>query len=203
MDAQRDPQLNRNLAALIGSRICHDLISPVGAISNGLELLTLSGTPSGPEMHLLRSSADHANARLRFFRVAFGLSSDGQMMAEGDICTILGDVFTGNIAVGWQLQGALDRPLVQAVFLALLCAETALPYGGRITIGGQADAIALTARGERLAVEGDHWHILTRRNAPGDLSAALVQFALLPEVLAKLRRDAAVDRAQDTVTLRF
>ncbi len=203
MDAQFDPQLNRNLAALIGSRICHDLISPVGAISNGLEMLTLTGTPSGPEMHLLQSSADHANARLRFFRVAFGLSSDGQIMTEDDVCAILSDVFTGNIAVDWQLQGVLDRPLVQAVFLALLCVETALPYGGRITLSGQADTVTLTAQGERLACEGDHWHILTQRNAPGDLSAALVQFALLPEVLAKLQRNATIDRTPNTVTLRI
>lgn len=203
MDAQGNPQLNRNLAALVGSRICHDLISPVGAISNGLELLTLTGAPNGPEMHLLQSSADHANARLRFFRVAFGLSSDGQMMNQADITAILGDVFTGNIAVDWQIQGALGRPLAQAAFLALMCLEVALPHGGQITIGGAPEEITLTARGERLNAEDDHWHILTQHHAPGDLSAARVQFALLPEVLSKLRRNLAVERSAHSVRLQF
>ncbi|UXX83870.1 histidine phosphotransferase family protein [Roseovarius pelagicus] len=203
MTTKSDSQLNPDLAALIGSRICHDLISPVGAISNGLELLTLAGTPSGPEMNLLRSSADYANARLRFFRVAFGLTGKGQTMPTGDVSTILDDVFTGNISIDWRLRGALDRPLAQASFLALMCTETALPYGGHITISGAPDAICLVAEGERLSVSARHWDDLAKRRPPGELSAALVQFALLPEILTKLHRRPTVFRAKNTTSLQF
>ena len=57
---------------LIGSRICHDLISPLGAIGNGVELLTMSGMTEVPEMTLISESVENANARIRFFRIAFG-----------------------------------------------------------------------------------------------------------------------------------
>ena len=65
-----------NIAALIGSRICHDLISPIGAINNGLELLEMTGTSSGPEMELISESVGNASARIRFFRIAYGAASD-------------------------------------------------------------------------------------------------------------------------------
>ena len=52
-----------DLAALLGSRICHDLISPIGAIGNGLELLMMDPGTHGPEMSLISESVGHANAR--------------------------------------------------------------------------------------------------------------------------------------------
>ncbi len=62
-----------DLVALIGSRICHDLISPIGAIGNGIELIGLSGAGAGPEMALISESVTNAQARIRFYyRVAFG-----------------------------------------------------------------------------------------------------------------------------------
>ena len=64
--------LREDLTALVGSRICHDLISPLGAIGNGLELLQLSGLPQGPEWALIAESVENASARIRFFRIAYG-----------------------------------------------------------------------------------------------------------------------------------
>ena len=69
---------NANLAALVGSRICHDLISPIGAINNGLELLGMSGDMSGPELELISDSVANANARIRFFRIAFGAAANSR-----------------------------------------------------------------------------------------------------------------------------
>ena len=58
-----------DIAALVGSRICHDLISPIGAIGNGVELIGLTENTSSPELALISESVDNANARIRFFRV--------------------------------------------------------------------------------------------------------------------------------------
>ena len=58
-------QRNLNLSALIGSRICHDLISPIGAINNGLELLGMTTRQAGPEMALISESVENAAARIR------------------------------------------------------------------------------------------------------------------------------------------
>jgi histidine phosphotransferase ChpT len=74
-----------DLAALIGSRICHDLISPIGAIGNGVELLMLDGAGHGPEMALIAQSVTHANARIRFFRVAYGIASTDQRIARTEV----------------------------------------------------------------------------------------------------------------------
>ncbi len=64
MSSDDTPQ-SPDLAALIGSRICHDLISPIGAIGNGLELLSMAGA-GGPEVALISDSVSNANARIRF-----------------------------------------------------------------------------------------------------------------------------------------
>lgn len=197
-------QPNRNFGALIGSRICHDLISPVGAISNGLELLGLAGVPDGPEMALVADSAAHANARLRFFRVAFGLSSDAQNMGAREIRSILGDVYTGKVSCDWQIDDGLPRRVVQAAFLALLCGEQATPFGGAMTVTQAGDAITMTVTGNKLTPKPEHWAWLTGEQ-PGnldDLPAAQVQFALLADLLTDLGRQAIVSLA-DPVTLEF
>lgn len=193
-----------NLSALIGSRICHDLISPVGAIANGLELLSFAGVPEGPEMSLVADSAAHATARLRFFRVAFGMAGDEQSMASDEIRSILADVYTARLSCDWQVEGALPRKLAQAAFLAILCAEEAAPFGGSVQISGVAETLHFEVTGERLAPQPAHWAWLTD---PGirdlaELPAQQVQFALLPGLLADLDRRAQVSLDGD-VTLSF
>ncbi len=196
---------NRNLGALIGSRICHDLISPVGAISNGLELLGLAGVPDGPEMALVADSAAHANARLRFFRVAFGLSSDTQSMGEREMRGIVSDVYTGKLACDWQVSVPLPRRMAQAAFLALLCADEAAPFGGKVTISGDHTALRMCVTGERLAPRAEHWAWLIggAHGSLDDLPAAQVQFALLPDLLAELGRRPQVALGDGAVTLDF
>ena len=65
-----------DLVALVGSRLCHDLISPLGAIGNGVELLTMTATTLSPELQLITESVAAANARIKFFRLAFGRAGE-------------------------------------------------------------------------------------------------------------------------------
>lgn len=97
---------NLNLAALIGSRICHDLISPIGAINNGLELLGMTAPTEGPEFELISQSVGNASARIRFFRIAYGAASV-QLVGRAEIVSILADVMGG---AGWKWLG--DRWMV-------------------------------------------------------------------------------------------
>ena len=80
-----------DLAALIGSRICHDLISPIGAIGNGVELLMMDGAAQTPELALIAESVANANARIRFFRLAFGANAAHQKIARSEILSILAE----------------------------------------------------------------------------------------------------------------
>ena len=80
-----------DLTGLIGSRICHDLISPIGAIGNGLELLEMR-IGSSEELALVSESCRNANARIRFFRIAFGAAGAGQTIPGQDIASILAEM---------------------------------------------------------------------------------------------------------------
>ena len=79
-----------NIAALIGSRICHDLISPIGAIGNGVEILTMSASVgSSPELGLIADSVHHTNARIRFFRIAYGAASMDNVIGRQEVISVL------------------------------------------------------------------------------------------------------------------
>ena len=104
-----------DLAALVGSRICHDLISPLGAIGNGVELLGMTGVPDGPEMDLIAESVGNANARIRFFRIAFGAAAADQRIGAGrNRLDPRGRSRDGRIAYRWQAEGDVERRDVAA-----------------------------------------------------------------------------------------
>ncbi|WP_112311216.1 histidine phosphotransferase family protein [Pseudogemmobacter bohemicus] len=122
-----------DLAALIGSRICHDLISPIGAIGNGVELMMMDRSAASPELALIAESVESANARIRFFRVAFGLAGADQRIARSEVTGILTAMSRGGrLKLDWSSGTDLDRRDVKLAFLLLQCLETALPYGGSI-----------------------------------------------------------------------
>ena len=98
------------LAALLCSRVCHDLISPVGAIVNGLEVLDDNPKPEDREfaLDLIRKSAKTASARLQFCRLAFGAAgSAGAQIDLGDAQTMArGHIEDGKITITWNLPRA-------------------------------------------------------------------------------------------------
>src|SRR5262249_57521797 len=95
------------LAALLCSRVCHDLISPVGAIVNGLEVLDDNPKPEDRDfaLDLIRKSAKTASARLQFCRLAFGAAgSSGAQIDLGDALSVAkGHVEDGKSTTTWNL----------------------------------------------------------------------------------------------------
>jgi histidine phosphotransferase ChpT len=85
-----------DLSALIGSRICHDLISPIGAIGNGVELMLMDGGAKSPELALISESVANANARIRFFRIAFGAAGGDTRIARTEVHTVLTEITKGS-----------------------------------------------------------------------------------------------------------
>ena len=180
------PHPSDKIASLIGSRICHDLISPVGAVANGLELMELSGQPQSPELSLVAESAAHASARIQLFRLAFGEAAPGQTVAGHDVAGIVDIVYRpGRVAVTWDAPGEYPRWQAKAALLALMCAELTLAGGGRIGVTQARDRWRIGAMGARLTPDPDLWNILTGAPAPEGVTPAAVQFVLLPQVLAK------------------
>ena len=194
---------NLQFAALVGSRICHDLISPIGAINNGMELLSMSGLPPSPEMALIAQSVDAANARLRFFRIAYGAPNDAQLLGQSEITSILRDITEDSrLSLHWKSTENHTRSEVQLVFLAIQCAEQALPYGGEIAIHFENARWRLELNAERFTLDPVLWSTLEiSGTAETDIIPAHVQFLLLPLYAAEKSRKVQVIQSETKITL--
>ena len=193
-----------DLAALLGSRICHDLISPIGAIGNGVELLMMDGSTRGPEIALISESVANANARIRFFRIAFGAASADQRIGRAEVTSILSDLTrSGRLVIDWQSPPDLPRPAAKLAFLLIQCLESALAFGGRITVVAGATGWTLTGQAPRMKVDADLWRLLSNRNAPPAITAAQVHFALVPEALRRHQRALTIAITETEISLTF
>ncbi|SEN26042.1 histidine phosphotransferase ChpT [Loktanella fryxellensis] len=197
--------MTNDLATLVGSRICHDLISPIGAIGNGVELMSLSQPGDcDAEMALIATSAAHASARIRFFRVAFGAASPGQSIATRDVLRLLSDHARGSrITYDWQPAGDLTRDEVRIAFLLMMCLEQAMAQGGKITVSRTSGHWTVGGHAPRLRLDVALWDALARPGTMVDVTAAQVQFALLSQITAQSDTALQVLLADNTVVVRF
>jgi histidine phosphotransferase ChpT len=145
------------LAALISSRICHDVISPVGAIANGLEMLDEEQDESMREqtMDLIRKSARQASAKLQFARLAFGAAgSAGAEIDLRDAERVARDfVQGGKHTLSWQGPPVtLPKNKVKLLLNLLALGVVALPRGGTVNVEikgeGPEVAFRVLAQGE-------------------------------------------------------
>jgi histidine phosphotransferase ChpT len=135
-----------DLAALLCSRVCHDVISPVGAIVNGLEVLDEEKDESMREFaqDLIRKSARQASARLQFARIAFGAAgSAGSAIDTGDAEQVArGFIQDDKVKLDWQGPRLLmPKNKVKLLLNLLVVATTTIPRGGQLasTIEGDAE----------------------------------------------------------------
>lgn len=144
------------LAALLCSRVCHDLISPVGAIVNGLEVLDDDPKPDDREfaLDLIRKSAKTASARLQFCRLAFGAAgSAGAQIDLGDAQNMAkGHLEDGKITIAWNLPRLLlPKNRVKLLLNMLVIAQQTIPRGGTLAVDpvgeGEAMSFQVTAAG--------------------------------------------------------
>lgn len=188
------------LAALVGSRICHDLISPVGAIGNGLELMQMGGG-DGPEMALVADSLANAQARIRFFRVAFGAAGD-EPVAEAELRRIFADLSgAARQQVEWAVAGPVTRAEARLAFLAIMCLESALPFGGTITVTRDDGSWRIAGQSQKLLIDETLWEALNRPGA--EVAPAEVQFALLPLLLEEQGQRPRTRIGPEEIVIRF
>ncbi|MFD1159413.1 histidine phosphotransferase family protein [Roseovarius aestuarii] len=193
-----------NVAALIGSRICHDLISPVGAVTNGLELLAMSGVGDSPELSLVNSSAADASARIKLFRLAFGTASEGQTTGGDELQRVLSDHYDdGRINIEWQPDGDLPRKLAKAVVLAVMCVEQSLPFGGNLQIKKSGDTWSVLGTSDRIRERTDLWSGLRGETSLDDVAPADVQYPLLHVLLNAMDRPCNVATSENEVCVSF
>jgi histidine phosphotransferase ChpT len=139
------------LAALLCSRVCHDLISPVGAIVNGLEVLDDNPKPEDREfaLDLIRKSARTASARLQFCRLAFGAAgSAGAQIDLGDAQNMArGHIEDAKTSIAWNLPRLLlPKNRVKLLLNMMVIAQQTIPRGGVLTVNPIGDGETMSFR---------------------------------------------------------
>ena len=195
------PQLAAlDLAALLCSRVCHDLISPVGAIVNGLEVLEEEkdeGTKTFA-LDLIKKSAATASAKLQFCRIAFGAAgSAGAQIDTGDAEKISrGFLEDEKTKIAWNLPRALlAKNRVKLLLNLLLIAGQTIPRGGQLTIdplgSGDTMGFKITAAGANAKIQPAAAALLSGESGGEALDAHRIQ----PFYAALLAKDCGVKPA--------
>ena len=134
-------------AALLVSRVCHDLIGPLGAVVNGMEVLEDERDPGmrADAIKLVTMSADQALARIQFMRIAFGAAgSAGAELDLGEIGRLTSGLLQGGkIQLAWNAQRLYwPKDWAKLLMNATLLAADCLPRGGLVTVETGSDALA-------------------------------------------------------------
>jgi len=200
------PSDEPHLAAALGSRICHDLASPLGAVMAGLELLEMGGAGDGAaERALMRESLDGARATLEVARLAFGQAGAGERRTTAALRETLAAHLAARprLALDWALEeGALARGEAQRLLLAALCALHALPRGGTLRIAREGRACTLAAQGA-IGAEPTLWQGLAGRAPLPTPDPRRIEFHLLACHMAARGAEIDVTETPDCLTLRL
>jgi histidine phosphotransferase ChpT len=181
-----------DLASLLCSRLCHDMLSPVGALSNGLELLADEKSPEMRQrcFELLEQSAKISTDKLKFFRLAFGAAGGfGDLVPVGEARALVDALVENNerIEVKWQLPDtALPKSAVKTLLNFALMAIDALVRGGTLEIAAElrdgATEIVVRATGGKIAFDADIGRALDGSLPPDELSSRTAPAAMLHQL---------------------
>lgn len=152
-----------DLASLLCSRLCHDLMSPIGALNNGIELLADETDPEMREkcLELLADSARASANKLKFFRLAFGSAGGfGEEIDTHEAEVALEGLFgpERRIELGWAVEEAkLPKDAVKILLNLSMLAGDALVRGGRLDVGAErldgTVEVAVRAEGPRILLD--------------------------------------------------
>ncbi|MBI1301132.1 MAG: hypothetical protein GC137_05670 [Alphaproteobacteria bacterium] len=142
--------LKFKIVELIASKICHDLISPIGAISNGIEIMEELAPDGGDEVNsLIAFSAKQANAKLKTMRMAYGLGGAEQSIRTEDVHKTFGEFIEDEqrLSHDWDPYADLGiepkRGLPKMLLCCLMFIAECLPKGGTISVEKDSDGITL------------------------------------------------------------
>src|SRR5579871_1792592 len=157
------------IAGLLASRLCHDLVGPLGAVNNGLELIAEEDAMAEEALGLAQRSAKRASSRLQFFRYAFGAAGGEPNFGHGEARPVaLNLLNNGDIAVDWpeakvELPTGAGRLLLNMALLASEC----LPRGGNLRVNLSTNRIAIAVNGPQARLSAE-----TKAAIAGSVTAA-------------------------------
>ena len=147
------------LSALLSSRVCHDLINPVGAIGSGLDVLddpSMDGAMRDAAFDLIRSGATKAIALLSYARLAYGAAGGyGAQIGLEDARKALTDLYaTVKPELVWNIgEGLAPKENVKVLMILAYAAADCVPRGGTATVDGSIDDFSITATGKKVLLQ--------------------------------------------------
>jgi histidine phosphotransferase ChpT len=201
-----------DLAALLCSRVCHDVISPVGAIVNGLEVLEEDNDPSMRDfaLDLIRKSARQASARLQFARLAFGAAgSAGALIDLGDAEAVARGMYQDDkINLSWTAPRALvPKNRVKLLLNLVVLATTAIPRGGSIDVAVEGEdperaSFRLTAKGINARIPAHAEALIAGSPESGVVDAHAIQTFYTGLIAREAGMSVTMTIDGDTVTIK-
>lgn len=200
-----------DIASLLCSRLCHDMLSPVGALSNGLELLASENDPDMRQrcFELLEQSARISADKLRFFRLAFGAAGGFGEMVDVAEARALIEAMAGEarrVSLNWAMDEVrLPKPAVRILLnLAQLGLES-LVRGGTLDLGVErregAYEIVVRASGPKIAFDPVIGQALQGELSPADLSSRTAPAHLMALIAEQAGGELQYHLAQDALVL--
>lgn len=199
-----------DLAALLCSRVCHDVIGPVGAIVNGLEVLEEENEASMREfaLDLIRKSARQASARLQFCRIAFGAAgSAGASIDLGDAEHVAKNFLNDDrLSLAWNgPRLLLPKNQVKLLLNLLLVATNGIPRGGAITaniaVENEKATFTIDAKGINARIPVHAVALIKGEAEGGTVDAHGIQAYYTGRIAEAAGMDVAVSIDGETVSL--
>ncbi len=198
-----------SLAAIVCSRICHDLVSPVGAIVNGIDLVREMGAAEHSEaIGMIGHSAERASAMLQLYRIAFGTAeAEGQSVARAVLAEHSAVLFAPpRIVLEWQGREGPPVPRREAKLLALvlLCARSVLGIRGTVQLRTSARSVvplSIEVLAESLSSSAEMLGLLDGSASADAVSPRTVEFVLARDTARALGVHLSVSRADGRVSI--
>jgi histidine phosphotransferase ChpT len=200
-----------DFASLLCSRLCHDLLSPVGALNNGLELLA---DEHDPEMRarcleLLSDSAKASANKLKFFRLAFGAAGGfGESIDSREARAAIEGLFGEGhkVKLGWMVEDAtLPKPAIKVLLNLALIAGDALVRGGQLDVGAESNdgqvEIVVRADGPRIVLDAEMRAALTGTQGEAVITPRAAAAYLVQALVAEGGGIVQVSDPEDSVLL--
>lgn len=200
-----------DLASLLCSRLCHDMLSPVGALNNGLELLAEEQDEQMRQrcFELLEQSARISADKLKFFRLAFGAAGGFGELVPVSEARALVDALVGSnerVEVNWQLASEnMPKPAVKTLLNFAQMALESLVRGGTLDIAAElrdgASEIVVRATGKKIAFDAEIGRALEGSLPADELTSRTAPAAMLHELAERLGGKIQHAQSEDALVL--
>jgi len=190
-----------DLASLVASRLCHDVVGAVGAIQNGLELMGEDQAMTDMAIDLIAKSTAQASARIQYARVAYGAAGGSTVLDPAEGRRLTEGLFAGEkAALDWQWDGpAVPRDRVKLAMLLAAYASGAVPRGGSVLVAQEGEGLIVVASGANVRKPA-HLDVITDGAEPHEPQA--VQPLLIVRLAAALGLVVEAEGGKENMTFR-